>query len=276
MNQGQISFTISQTSNRTRARRGVLITPHGTYRTPLLVKPLSADSDQGMAWTSGLRVKLAYHEHELKRAGGLPGLLHWPDSLIVASGSSDVFNNGHAFKLDQKGIHYVGAEKEAFLSPEVSVREAAVSGADIAIALSDCPPYYSSYDHLKKHTEQNNRWMKRATQAHDRQNVALFGVIEGGGLKELRQISIDFVTQLGFAGYVIGGLTKDVALPEASRLIQEVVPRLPAEAPRLLERVGDKELLSVAINSGVDILLASPDADLRRLQQRLSQINANF
>lgn len=273
-------FTITEQSTQTSARRGILVTDHGSFPTPLLVSPAdqadTADKHVQVIWSSGLATKAHYHEHQLKEAGGLHGIYHWNGGLITTAGSWEALNSGNPIKLDQKGIHYDNHGKQVFLSPEASAKEAAVAGADIAVALSDCPPYYSSYDHLKKHTEQNNRWMKRAADSHERKQLKLFGVIEGGGLKELRQESVDFVTGLNFDGYAIGGFTKDVATDEIQRVVKETVPMLPDNQPRLLSHVKDEQSLQIAVDSGVDIILASEDADITKLQNALQRLLDNF
>lgn len=273
-------FTITEQSTQTSARRGTLVTDHGSFPTPLLVCPADqermADDHAQVLWSSGLATKAHYHEHQLKAAGGLHGIYHWNGGLITTAGSWEALNSGKPFKLDQKGIHYDDGGKQVFLSPEASAKEAAVAGTDISIALSDCPPYYSSYDHLKKHTEQNNRWMKRAADSHERKQLKLFGVIEGGGLKELRQASVNFVTGLNFDGYAIGGFTKDVAADELQRVVKETAPMLPVDQPRLLSHVKDVPSLQTAVSSGVDIILASAGADIAKLQDALHQLLDNF
>lgn len=222
-----------------------------------------------MIWANGLITKARYHEHQLKHDGGLHGIFHWSGGLISTAGSWEALNNSQFFKLDQKGIHVDVHGKQVFLSPEASAKEAVAAGVDIAVALSDCPPYYSSYDHIKKHIEQNNRWMKRAAQTHERQQLKMFGVIEGAGLKEMRQASVDFVTSLGFDGYEIGGLTKDVPSDEIMRIVQETTSLLPDEQPRMLSHVSDPNVLLAAVNSGIDIILASPEANLAQLNKTL-------
>lgn len=273
-------FKMTAQSSQTAARRGQLVTAHGTYQTPILVAAAqdedSAKTNDTMIWTNGLTTKARFHEHQLRTAGGLHGVYGWSGGLVNTAGSWGVFNSGHQFKLDQKGIHYQAREKQVYLSPENNVKGAVVAGADITVALSDCPPYYASYDHIKKHVEQNNRWMKRAAQSKERQQLNLFGVIEGAGLKELRQASVDFVADLGFDGYEIGGFTKDAPADEVKRVVQETAAMLPTGKPRLLSHVSDPTVLQSAVNNGVDIILASPDADVTQLQNALRQVMDNF
>ncbi|WP_367341945.1 tRNA-guanine transglycosylase [Limosilactobacillus sp.] len=271
-------FTIQERSKHRAGRRGTLVTAHGTYQTPIIVPAVDdhSQASTSMIWANGLTTKAHYHEHQLKHDGGLHGIFHWSGGLISTAGGWEALNNSQSFQLDQKGIHVDVQGKQVFLSPEASAKEAAVAGVDIAVALSDCPPYYSSYDHIKKHVEQNNRWMKRAAQSHERQQLKMFGVIEGAGLKEMRQASVDFVTSLGFDGYEIGGLTKDVPSDELMRLVKETAPLLPDDQPRMLSRVSDPAVLQAAVNSGVDIILASPEANLAQLNKTLQKLNDNF
>jgi hypothetical protein len=249
------------------ARAGLLHTPHGTFKTPMFmpvgtqatVKTLTPEELYDM----GAQVILSNTYHLflrpgadlIKKAGGLHAFMHWRQPILTDSGGFQVFSLGQMRKITEEGVtfrsHLDGSSK--FLSPEVSMDIQMDLNSDIAMAFDECIPYPSDYEYTKQSTARTTRWAKRCVEHHRSDTQGLFGIVQGGMYKDLRQQSCQELVDLPFDGYGIGGLS----VGEEKALMYEVLdyttPCLPRHKARYLMGVGTADCLLEGVARGVDM-----------------------
>lgn len=249
------------------ARAGLLHTTHGTFKTPMFmpvgtqatVKTLTPEELYDM----GAQVILSNTYHLflrpgadlIKKAGGLHAFMHWRQPILTDSGGFQVFSLGQMRKITEEGVtfrsHLDGSSK--FLSPEVSMDIQMDLNSDIAMAFDECIPYPSDYEYTKQSTARTTRWAKRCVEHHRSDTQGLFGIVQGGMYKDLRQQSCQELVDLPFDGYGIGGLS----VGEEKTLMYEVLdyttPCLPRHKARYLMGVGTADCLLEGVARGVDM-----------------------
>ncbi|MDA8441693.1 MAG: tRNA guanosine(34) transglycosylase Tgt [Peptococcaceae bacterium] len=262
-----VSIEILQTSSQTKARLGKLHTPHGVIDTPVFmpvgtqatVKAMTPEELQAMG--AGIILSNTYHlflrpGHELIAAsGGLHKFMHWDRAILTDSGGFQVFSLGDMRKITEAGVsfrsHLDGSS--LFLGPEEAMQIQMALGSDIAMAFDECTPYPSTYEYTKNSMERTTRWAERCLKAHHRDAQAVFGIVQGGMYRDLREESAKALTALDFPGYAIGGLS----VGEEKHLMYEVldytVPLLPSAKPRYLMGVGSPDCLIEGVIRGIDM-----------------------
>ena len=269
MNEKALSFEIKKKDKRTGARLSVLHLPHGDVETPVFmpvgtqgtVKAMTPDEMKEMV---GSHIILAntYHlflrpGHELiKEAGGLHKFMNWDRNILTDSGGFQVFSLGQLRKITEEGVefrsHIDGTKK--FLSPEKSIEVQNCLGSDIIMAFDECAPYGSSYEYVKNSMERTTRWAKRCKEFHkqtDTQN--LFGIVQGGFYKDLREKSAKDLIELDLPGYAIGGISVGEPKEEFLDILKFTTPLLPEDKPRYLMGVGTPDYLIEAVMAGIDM-----------------------
>jgi queuine tRNA-ribosyltransferase len=253
---------------RTRARVGRLSLPHGVIETPQFmpvgtnatVKAL--DPDDLMAAGATIILANTYHlflrpGHErIARLGGLHRFMAWEGPLLTDSGGFQVVSLGELRVIDEDGAtfksHLDGSTQR--LTPERSIEIQEALGADIAVAF-DQPVFPSSARPVVEDaTARTNRWAERSLAAHDRPDQALFGIVQGGLERDLREASTRHIAGLPFAGICIGGLAGDETPIQRARVLDVVIPLLEADPrPRYLMGLGSPADLLAAVHQGVDL-----------------------
>ena len=246
-----IRFEITGRSSETAARTGILRTPHGDVETPVFmpvgtqatVKAISQEELREL----GLRIILGntYHlylrpGHELiRRAGGLHGFMGWDRAILTDSGGFQVFSLRDLRHVGDDGVifkSYIDGSEHEF-TPERVLEIEDAFGSDIAMAFDECPPYPSTYEHVREATQRTHEWAARCKSAA-RDGQALFGIVQGGVHRDLREWSAEEITRLDLPGNAIGG----VSVGEPKQMMRDVVewtaPLLPDEKPRYLMGVG--------------------------------------
>jgi queuine tRNA-ribosyltransferase len=260
-------FELIKTCAQTRARAGVLTTPHGSVPTPVFlpvasqgtVKTLTPDDLKSLG--VGIILGNTYHLYLrpgvelIERQGGLHRFMSWDGPLATDSGGFQVFSLGHMCRISDEGAlfrsHLDGSEH--FLSPELVIEIQGRLGADIIMALDDCPPYGEDFAAVRRAMERTHLWARRCLSAHRRQGQALFGIIQGGTSPQLRRQSAEFIVSLDFPGYALGGLSVGEPKNLTYSTIEEVAPLLPDDRPRYLMGVGSPEDLVECVARGVDM-----------------------
>jgi len=142
---------------------------------------------------------------------------------------------------------------EHLFTPESVVEMQNILGSDIMMCLDECPPYPSTHEYMADSLETTLEWAARAKAAHKNPAQALFGIIQGGVYRDLREKSIEEMKKLDFPGFAIGG----VSVGEGKELIYQAVdwcaPLLPEDRPRYLMGVGTPEDLWYAVEKGIDM-----------------------
>lgn len=267
-----ISFEIHQNCATTRARLGRVTTPHGSLETPAFMPVGTRSAMKGLtpAQTRGTGAEIilnnAYHlmlrpgDDLIARRGGVHEFMRWDRPILTDSGGYQAFSMSDINAIDEDGVTFKSIIDGSMirLTPERSIEVQNNLGADIIMAFDDCPPHVEAGEDGRKRLEEANertiRWLERCVQAHQRpHDQALFGIVQGGGAKDLREQSANQICAVDLPGYAIGG----VAVGEGTEAIREVVeftaPLLPSHKPRYLMGVGYEIDLVMAVRAGVDM-----------------------
>jgi len=250
------------------ARRGRLHTPHAVIETPVFmpvgtqatVKTLSPEEVAGI----GARIILAntYHLHLrpgediVQGAGGLHRFMNWPHALLTDSGGFQVFSLAAMRKISEAGVEFrshISGEK-LFIGPEESIHVQNALGADIIMAFDECPPFPAERAYVLSSLERTLRWAKRSQEAHQRpEQQALFGIVQGGMERDLREHAALAMTELDFPGYAVGGLSVGEPKPLMHDMLEVTTPLLPKDKPRYLMGVGAPDDLFEGVLRGIDM-----------------------
>lgn len=262
------SYELIHEDAQTGARAGILTTPHGKIETPIFmpvgtnsaVKSLTCDQIED----TGAQIILANSYHLYLRAGtkrirnfgGIHGWMNWDKPVLTDSGGFQVFSLSHLRKITEDGVEFRDPKDgtKHFISPEVSMEIQQDIGADIIMAFDECVAYGASYEYTKQSMERTTRWAKRCKEAHttvDKQ--ALFGIVQGGFYKDLREESVQDLVALDLPGYAIGGISVGEPKEEFLDILQYTTPRLPKDKPRYLMGVGTPDYLIEAAMAGIDM-----------------------
>jgi queuine tRNA-ribosyltransferase len=186
--------------------------------------------------------------------GGLHVFMNWPHAILTDSGGFQVMSLSQLRKIDERGVtfrsHLDGATVE--LSPERAVEIQALLGSDIAMQLDECVKLPATRADIERATRLSLRWAERSKRASTGKG-GLFGIVQGGDDIALRHESLHALVDIGFDGYAIGGLAVGESQEVTLRVVDEVAPALPADAPRYLMGVGTPENLLDAVIRGVDM-----------------------
>jgi len=289
-------FSFQLEARQGRARAGKFQTPHGELLTPVFapvgtqasVKSLTpvqlTDLGSSLILANIYHLYLRPGDELIAEMGGLHQFMNWSGPILTDSGGFQVFSLAKNRSIDKDGVtfrsHIDGSPHR--LSPEKSISIQENLGADIIMAFDECAdPYDKSYSQLAM--SRTHSWAERCLQAKTRSDQALFGIVQGGILKDLRRESAEFVASLGFPGIAIGGLSVGETKSEMHSILELVDPLLPDDKPRYLMGVGTPEDLVNGVRRGIDIFdcvlptrLARHNAAMTRYGKRLNVVNAKY
>lgn len=187
--------------------------------------------------------------------GGLHRFMQWDGPILTDSGGFQVFSLARLSKIDDEKVafrsHLDGSLLE--LSPERAMRIQEQLGADCIMCLDECPPHDAPRERLIAAVDRTTRWAARCRDAHVRTDQALFGIVQGGVDRELRERSASSLLPLDFPGYAIGGLSVGEEPRQMYETLDFTVPMLPANKPRYLMGVGRPVDLLEAVLRGIDL-----------------------
>lgn len=263
-----VTYELIKTCKQSGARLGVLHTPHGDIETPIFmpvgtqatVKSMTPEELKEIG--SQIILSNTYHlylrpGHELvKKAGGLHEFMHWDKPILTDSGGFQVFSLGPLRKISEEGVefrsHLDGSKH--FLTPEKAMEIQNALGSDIMMAFDECAPYPASREYVKNSLERTTRWLERCKEAHKNpEKQALFGIIQGGMYKDLREQSAKEITAIDLPGYAIGGLSVGEPKPMMYDILEHTTPFMPVNKPRYLMGVGSPDDLIEGVIRGVDM-----------------------
>ena len=260
-------LTFQLLANNGAARRGRLTFPRGTVETPAFMPVGTYGSVKGMLPEQlrglGAEIILGNTFHLYLRPGleviqdhgGLHGFTRWDGPILTDSGGFQVFSLAHRRRITEAGVTFAAPTdgSQVFLGPEESMRIQRVLDSDIVMIFDECTPYPATEEVARASMELSLRWAERSKRAHEGNDAALFGIVQGGVHPALRMRSIEALQQIGFDGYAIGGLA--VGEPEAERnaMLEHCCPQLPPDRPRYLMGVGRPLDLVEAVARGVDM-----------------------
>jgi queuine tRNA-ribosyltransferase len=284
-------FELIHKSKKSSARVGKIYTPHGIIETPSFVPvgtnatikaidPVESDRlDIDLMFCNTYHLMLQPGTKIISNAGGLHKFINRTKPIITDSGGFQVFSLAYGtvkdelkskgqkrydntvLKINESGVKFRSYRdgSEILLTPESSVQAQKELGADIIIPFDELPPYHIDPKQLKLSLERTHRWEKRSLDEHLKNPTALstgkiqamYAVIHGGIDQNLRKESCDYLTNLPFDGFAIGGsLGKNHR--EMFELLKDVIPRLPENRPNHLLGIGDLKSIDTIVKYGID------------------------
>ena len=269
-----MKFELQHTDPYSDARAGLITTDHGQIRTPVFMPVGTCGSVKGVHFQE-LREQVkaqiilgnTYHLYlrpvldTLRKAGGLHQFNTWDRPILTDSGGFQVFSLTGIRKLREEGCEFrshIDGSKHIF-TPENVMDTERIIGADIMMALDECPPGESDYQYAKKSLGLTHRWLDRCIRRFNEteplygHHQALFPIVQGCKYKDLRQESAKFVADKGTEGNAIGGLAVGEPTEVMYEMIEVVNAILPQDRPRYLMGVGTPQNILEAIERGVDM-----------------------
>ena len=262
-----LSFQTVARCKATDARVGLLSTPHGRVYTPAFLPVATRASVRGLtpeeATEVGASILLAntYHLYlqpgvdTVRAMGGLHAFMGWSGPMLTDSGGFQAFSMGSLKSVSEEGIrfrsHIDGSEH--LFTPESAIGYQERLGADIILCLDECVAYGEEEARVREATERTHRWALRCREAQRSGKQALFGVLQGGVYRNLREESARFFTAQEVDGYAIGGLAVGEPKAEMYEVTRHVCAMLPEGRPRHLLGVGSPEDLVECVARGVDL-----------------------
>lgn len=248
-------------------RRGEVQTPAfmpvGTYGTVKSVTPEEVAADGAeIILGNTFHLMLRPGTAVIRKHGGLHEFMNWQGPILTDSGGFQVFSLAAMRKLTEDGVHFQSPINgdDVFLSPEKSIEVQHDLNADVTMIFDECTPYPASEADARDSMQLSLRWAQRSKNRFDelRQAVpdrgeAVFGIVQGGVYDDLREKSLRGLCEIGFDGYAIGGLA--VGEPEQERIavLDNLLPKMPADQPRYLMGVGTPLDIAEAVLRGVDM-----------------------
>ena len=259
-------FKITKRSNSTLARRGVLTTQHGKIQTPFFmpiatkgaVKTLVGEELESL--NTQIILSNTYHmmlrpgEKLMKQVGGLHKYMNWSGPILTDSGGYQVFSLSKIRKIKPAGVEFQSHidGTKFFLTPAKSIKIQETIGSDIMMVLDVCPPYPAKKNEVEQAVEITTNWARESKQSHSKKSL-LFGIVQGGVHKDLREKSAQELIGIGFDGYAVGGL----AVGEPNKYMYDVLdyttPLLPKDKPRYLMGVGKPDNIVESVKRGIDM-----------------------
>ena len=269
-----MTFELQHTDKASDARTGLITTAHGQIKTPIFMPVGTCGSVKGVHFselTEQVQAQIilgnTYHLYlrpgldVLKSAGGLHRFNTWDKPILTDSGGFQVFSLTGIRKLREEGCEFrshIDGSKHIF-TPENVMDTERIIGADIMMALDECPPGQSDYQYAKKSLGLTERWLDRCIKRFNETEPlygyeqSLFPIVQGCTFKDLRSEAAKFVADKSADGNAIGGLAVGEPTEVMYEMIEVVNAILPKDKPRYLMGVGTPQNILEAIERGVDM-----------------------
>ena len=264
-------YKLIKQDKKTKARLGVLETPHGKIETPFFMPVGTNGTVKSLTFgdlnSLGAQIMLSntYHLYLrpgtdlLKEAGGLHNFSGWQKPLLTDSGGYQIFSLAKLRKLTDDGVefqsHLDGSKH--YLTPEKVMEIEKIIGADMIMPLDECAPYPCSYEEAAKAVERTSRWARRSKDHFYKMKMTdqqkLFGIIQGSTYEDLREQSAKEILDIGFDGYAIGGVSVGETIREMFDALRWVEPLLPKDKPRYFMGIGFPDQIVKAVGEGMDM-----------------------
>lgn len=262
-----LEFKVTHSAVGCRARAGTIKTPHGTFETPVFmpvgtqgaVKAVSPedlmDAEASIILANTYHLYLRPGHDLIRRRGGLHRFMNWQGAILTDSGGFQVYSLARLREISERGVvfrsHIDGSKH--LIGPEEAMDIQEALGADIVMAFDECTPYPADYDYVEKSVRLTTLWARRCMDCRKRDDQALFGIVQGGMYKDLREKSASELVAMHFDGYALGGLSVGEDADTRQQVIDDVIDFLPETAPVYLMGVGKPEDLVEAVRRGVDM-----------------------
>lgn len=270
-----MKFNLQATADGSEARAGIISTDHGEILTPVFM-PVGTVGSVKAVHQHELRDDIkaqiilgnTYHLYLrpgidiLERAGGLHRFNGWERPILTDSGGFQVFSLSSIRKLREEGVEFrshIDGSRHMFTPERVVDIERSI-GADIMMALDECPPGTAEYSYARKSLGLTQRWLERGwkryreTEGRYGYSQAYFPIVQGCVYPDLRRQAAEHVAQLGADGNAIGGLAVGEPTEKMYEMIEIVNEILPKDKPRYLMGVGTPANILEAIDRGVDMM----------------------
>ena len=265
-----LKYELIKKDKYTNARVGVIHTLHGDIPTPIFmpvgtvgtVKTMTVDDLKEMK--AKIILGNTYHLYLkpgmdiMKKAGGLHKFMNWDGPILTDSGGFQVFSLADNRKISEEGVifrsHIDGSKH--FFTPEKSIEIQNDIHSDIMMSFDECVDARADYDYVKNSMERTLRWAKRGLDYHKEHSHAdqsLFGIVQGGMFKDLREKSAKETVAMDFDGYSIGGLSVGETKEEMIDILNFTTPFLPEDKPRYNMGVGTPDYLFESFEAGIDM-----------------------
>jgi queuine tRNA-ribosyltransferase len=263
-----IRYELLKQSSETDARLGKIHTPHGVIETPIFMPVGTRATVKAMTPEELKEIEAqiilsnTYHlylkpGHDIvEEAGGLHKFMNWEKPILTDSGGFQVFSLGNMRKINEEGVEFkshIDGSKH-FITPEKSIEIQNSLGSDIMMAFDECVSYPSDWHYVKDSMERTTRWAKRCKEANKNpESQAIFGIIQGGMYKDLREQSARDLLELDFPGYAVGGLSVGEPADILMEVLDYTVPLMPADKPRYFMGAGSPDYLIELAIRGIDM-----------------------
>jgi len=249
------------------ARRGTITFPRGKVETPAFMPVGTYGSVKGInpeqIEALGAHIILGNTFHLMLRPGteiikahgDLHDFIGWDKPILTDSGGFQVFSLGDMRKITEEGVTFaspVNGDK-VLMTPESSMQVQKDLGSDVVMIFDECTPYPATHQEAADSMRLSLRWAQRSKDAHGENPSALFGIIQGGMYEDLRDESLQGLTDIGFDGYAVGGLSVGEPKDDMMRVLRHTAPKMPEDKPRYLMGVGKPEDLVEGVRRGIDM-----------------------
>lgn len=258
------------------AKRAVFETVHGTVQTPVFMNVGTAAAIKGAVATSdlqqiGTQIELSntYHLHVrpgdgvVKKMGGLHQFMNWDKPILTDSGGFQVFSLAKLRKIKEEGVYFQSHidGHRIFMGPEQSMQIQSNLASTVAMAFDECPSSVADREYVQNSVERTTRWLARCKTEMQRLNSLedtinrhqmLFGINQGAIYEDIRIEHAKQISELDLDGYAVGGLAVGETHEEMYRILDAVVPHLPADKPTYLMGVGTPVNILEGVERGVD------------------------
>ncbi|MES2664682.1 MAG: tRNA guanosine(34) transglycosylase Tgt [Pseudomonadota bacterium] len=262
-------FGFTRVATDGRARSGVISTPRGDIRTPAFMPVGTAATVKAMlpgsVRATGADILLGNTYHLMLRPtaeriaalGGLHRFMNWDRPILTDSGGFQVMSLTGLRKLTEEGVKFsshIDGSKH-MLSPERSMEIQKLLGSDIVMCFDECPALPATDAQVAKSMVLSMRWAQRSRDAFgDRPGHALFGIMQGGVTRDLREESATALKAIGFDGYAVGGLAVGEGQEAMFGVLNYAPGFLPEDKPRYLMGVGKPDDIVGAVERGIDMM----------------------
>ena len=263
-------FTLEKKSSQCKARTGTIETNHGVIKTPVFmpvgtratVKAMNNDELKSIG--SQIILSNTYHlylkpgQEIIRKADGLHKFMNWDRPILTDSGGFQVFSLSDNRKITEEGVTFrshIDGSKHLF-TPEKSISIQNDIHSDIMMSFDECVDARADYDYVENSMKRTLRWAKRGLdyhKEHSHPDQSLFGIVQGGMFKDLRERSARETTAMDFDGFSIGGLSVGETKEEMIDILNFTTPFLPKDKPRYNMGVGTPDYLFESFEAGIDM-----------------------
>ncbi|TET14132.1 MAG: tRNA guanosine(34) transglycosylase Tgt [Actinobacteria bacterium] len=264
-------FKVLKKDNKSSARTGIMTTKRGIIRTPVFMpvgtKATVKAVTNEQLYDAGCGIILGnlYHLYlqpgikVIKRAGGLHKFMNWTRAILTDSGGFQVFSLSKIRKIIDNGVEFKSIidGSSHFFTPEDVIKMQYQIGSDIIMVLDECIPFNEDYNYTLNAAKRTLKWAEVSLKVKNKINfneeARIFGIVQGGFIKNLRKFCAQSISEMSFDGIAIGGLSVGEKRAQTLDILNYTVEFLDNKKPLYFMGLGDPVGIVEAIGSGVDM-----------------------